>query len=75
MRKKATKKPKERNKNLLLVADYTLFSYIYVRQVATGKRSNSIIERAIEAAQSNNLEALVTIRQERIAELNNQNAA
>ena len=58
-----------------MVSQFTLFSYGYVRQVSTGHRSNEIIQRAIEAAKKNDLDALIAIRQERLAELNSQNAA
>jgi len=64
MRKKTNSKPKKLNRNLKEVAAITGKSYGYVKQVACGKRSNTMIERAIIAFDEQDFATLMEIQQE-----------
>ena len=63
------RKQRKKNKNLALVAKFTEYSYGYVRQVATGERNNEVVSAAIEAANKNDLEALLQIKEQRSAQI------
>jgi len=61
------------NKNLKLIAKFTVFSYGYVKQVASGLYQNDIISDAIEALNNEDFTALERIKTQRLLEVSPKN--
>lgn len=70
---KSRNNTKKVNKNLRLIARFTVYSYSYVRQVACGMFQNDIIQDAIEAFNNEDFAALERIKTQRLAEVSPEN--